>query len=223
MCGRFTIVPTIDFHERFGLPPGPSVSPRYNIAPGQEVLVVIREDRNRAVPMTWGLIPPSTRDPVGGRPMINARAETLMERQAFRDAVQNRRCLVPASGFYEWKKEGRRRVPFYIRLKTAPLFAFAGLFETWRDPGGHVFGTFAIITTEPNELVAGLHDRMPAILPREKEEAWIRPGEVGTGDLARMLAPYPLGEMESYPVSGEVNDPVNDGPGLIRPLPGLEK
>ena len=221
MCGRFTIVPTIDFHERFGLPPGPAVIPRYNVAPGQEIPVIASDNRNRVVPMTWGLIPSYTRDPVGGRPMINARAETLMERPAFREAVQSRRCLVPASGFFEWKKEGKRRLPFYIRLKTTPLFAFAGLHESWRDPHGRELATFAIITTEPNELVAGLHDRMPAILPREKEEAWIRPGEVGPVDLARMLAPYPPGEMEAYPVSGMVNDPVNDGHGLIRPLAGF--
>ena len=223
MCGRFTIVPTIDFHERFGLPPGPALSPRYNVAPGQEVPVVIREDRNRVVPMTWGLIPSYSPDPVGGRPLINARAETLMERPAFREAVQNRRCLVPASGFYEWKKEGRRRVPFYIRLKTAPLFAFAGLYETRRDTHGRELGTFTIITTEPNELVAGLHDRMPAILAREREAGWIRAGGVGHEDLARILAPYPVGEMEAYPVSGKVHDPANDEPGLIRPLSGLTR
>ena len=223
MCGRFTIVPTIDFHERFGLMPGPAIPPRYNISPGQEVPVIIREDRNRVAPMTWGLIPSSTRDPVGGRPMINARAETLMERPAFREAARNRRCLVPASGFYEWKKEGRRKVPFFIRVRTVPLFAFAGLYGTWRDPQGRELATFAIITTEPNELVAGLHDRMPAILPGEKEVAWIQAGEVGPEDLARILVPYPPGEMEAYPVTGEVNDPANDEPGLIRPLPGLEK
>ena len=223
MCGRFTIVPTIDFHERFSLPPGPAIRPRYNVAPGQEVPVIIREDRNRAVFMLWGLIPSSPRDPVGGRPMINARAETLTERTAFREAVQNRRCLVPASGFYEWKKEGKRRVPFYIRLKTSPLFAFAGLYEALRDSQGRELGTFTIITTEPNELVAGLHDRMPAILPREQEEGWIGAGRIGPADLARILVPYPCGEMEAYPVSGRVNDPMNEEPGLIQPLPELEK
>jgi putative SOS response-associated peptidase YedK len=225
MCGRFTIVPTIDFHERFGLQPGPSIPPRYNVAPGQEVPVIVcdRQDRKRAAPMIWGFIPSLTRDPAGSRPMINARAETLMEGPAFRDAVQNRRCLVPASGFYEWKKEGRRKVPFYIRLKSTPLFAFAGLYGTQRDQAGHAFGTFTVITTEPNELVAGLHDRMPAILARDQEESWIRAGAVGSADLARMLASYPFGEMEAYPVSGKVNDPGTEDPGLIRPLPGLEK
>ncbi|MGA2935234.1 MAG: SOS response-associated peptidase [Methanomicrobiales archaeon] len=221
MCGRFTIVPTIDFHERFGLPAGAVMSPRYNVAPGQEVPVIVRGDRNHAVPMIWGLVPPFAKDPVGGRPMINARAETLLERPAFREAVQKNRCLVPASGFYEWKKEGKRKVPFYIRLKTTPIFAFAGLYEIRRDPARGELATFTIITTKPNELVAGLHDRMPAILPRGKEEDWIRAGVVGPAELSGILAPYLPGEMEAFPVSGKVNDPRSEGPGLIQPLPGL--
>jgi putative SOS response-associated peptidase YedK len=223
MCGRFTIVPTIDFHERFSLPAGPEISPRYNVAPGQEVPVIIREDRNRAVPMIWGFIPSFAKDPAAGRAMINARAETLLSKPAFRGAVQRNRCLVPASGFYEWKKEGARKVPFYIHLKTTPLFSFAGLYEIRRNVGGRAIGTFTIVTTEPNHLVAGLHDRMPAILPREKEETWIMPGPVGPTELKGILAPYPGGEMEAFPVSGEVNDPGSEGPGLIQPLPGLTR
>jgi putative SOS response-associated peptidase YedK len=223
MCGRFTIVPTVDFHERFGLPAGPVISPRYNVAPGQDVPVVVRGDGNRLVSMTWGLVPSFTRDATGGRAMINARAETLLSRPSFRGAVRDRRCLVPASGFYEWKREGPRRVPFYIRLTGAPLFTFAGLYGTLRDPAGREHATFAIITTEANRLVAGLHDRMPAILPREREEAWLRPGPVGPADLESLLAPYPAGEMEAFPVSGKVNDPANEGPDLVRPLPGLTR
>jgi putative SOS response-associated peptidase YedK len=221
MCGRFTIVPTVDFHERFGLPGGEAIAPRYNVAPGQEVPVIARGDRNRVVPMTWGFIAPFVRDPAAGRPVVNARAETLLEKPSFRRAVQDRRCLVPASGFYEWKREGARRVPFYLRLPKAPLFSFAGLYGTLRDPAGGEHATFAVITTEPNRLVAGLHDRMPAILPREKEETWLRPGPVGPADLGSLLAPYPPEEMEAFPVSGRVNNPENDGPDLIRPLPGL--
>lgn len=223
MCGRFTIVPTINFYERFSLAAGPEVSPRYNVAPGQEVPVITREDRNRTVPMIWGFVPSSAKDPVAGRAMINARAETLLERPAFRGAVQKNRCLVPASGFYEWKREGARRVPFYIHLKTTSLFSFAGLYEIGRNAGGREIATFTVITTEPNSLVAGLHDRMPAILPREREENWIRAGGVGSADLSGILAPYPAGEMEAYPVSGKVNDPESEGPGLIQPLPGLTR
>jgi putative SOS response-associated peptidase YedK len=222
MCGRFTIVPTISFYERFGLQAGPEVNPRYNVAPGQEVPVIIREDRNRVVSMIWGFIPPSGKNSPAGRAMINARAETLLERPAFRAAVQKNRCLVPASGFYEWKREGARRVPFYIHLKTTPLFSLAGLYEIGRYAGGNGIGTFTIITTEPNSLVAGLHDRMPAILPRGEEESWIRAGDLGAAEIPGILTPYPAGEMEACPVSGKVNDPKNEGPGLIRPLPGLE-
>jgi len=221
MCGRFTIVPTVSFYERFGLPPGPELTPRYNVAPGQEVPVIVRGDRNRVVPMTWGLVPVSGRGPGARKPVINARAETLLERPVFRDAVRKNRCLVPASGFYEWKREGTRKIPLYIRLTGVPLFAFAGLYSAPEDASGREHGTFTIVTTEPNRLVAGLHDRMPAILPRGKEETWIGAGEIGAADLTGILSPYPSGEMEGYPVSGKVNDPKNDGPDLIRPLPGL--
>ena len=218
MCGRFTIVPTMDFSERFHLPPGQAPLPRYNVAPGQEVPVIVRDGGNRAVSMAWGLIPPFVKDPAAGRPLINARAGTLLSRPAFRGAVQSRRCLVPASGFYEWRKEGTRRIPFYLRLPANPVFSFAGLYETGRVSGP---STFAIVTTTPNRLVAGLHDRMPAILPREKEEVWLAPGPVGEADLGAILAPYPAGEMEAYPVSRRVNDPGGEGPGLIEPLSPL--
>ena len=221
MCGRFTIVPTVDFYERFGLPHGTRPAPKYNVAPGQEVPVITGEGGNRLVPMTWGLIAPFVQDPVGGRPIINARAETLLSRPAFRDAVRGRRCLVPATGFYEWKPEGRRRVPFYVRLKAGPLFAFAGIYEVRPGPPGDSLATFAIITTMPNKVVSPLHDRMPAILGRENEARWLQAGEIGPGDLAGVLAPYPAPEMEAYPVSGRVNDPANDGPDLVRPLAGL--
>jgi len=223
MCGRFTIIPTVDFHERFSLPRGPAIAPRYNVAPGQEVPVIVRGDGNRLVPMVWGFIAPFVQDPATGRPVINARAETLLEKPSFRGAVQERRCLVPASGFYEWKKEGRRKVPFYLRLPGEPVFAIAGLWGVLRDAAGGEHRTFAIITTEPNRLVASLHDRMPAILPRGKEGAWLRPSPITPADLPSLLAPYPAGEMDAYPVSGRVNDPGNDGPDLIRPLPGFEK
>ena len=221
MCGRFTIVPTIDFSERFGLPAGTAMPPRYNVAPGQEVPVLVRDGANRLVPMTWGFLPPAGKDPAGGRPMINARAETLLSRPSFRDAAMSRRCLVPASGFYEWRREGRRKVPFYIRLKEAPVFAFAGIYDPGTGPSGCGCATFAVITTTPNELVAPLHDRMPAILPRDREADWARPGPVAPSDLGALLVPFPAPEMEAYPVSSAVNDPQNDGPGLIRPLKGL--
>ena len=223
MCGRFTIVPTVDFHERFRLPAGPAIAPRYNISPGQEVPVIVRTGENRLVPMTWGYVTPFVRGSTAGRPVINARAESLLSKPSFRRAVQEGRCLVPASGFYEWKREGNRKVPFYLRIPAAPLFALAGISGTLMDTAGGEHRIFAIVTTEPNRLVMGLHDRMPAILPREQEEAWLRPGPVGAAELAALLGPYPAREMEAFPVSGRVNDPVNDGPDLIRPLPGLGK
>ncbi|MDD1661586.1 MAG: SOS response-associated peptidase [Methanomicrobiales archaeon] len=221
MCGRFTIIPTIDFHERFGLADLVELAPRYNVSPGQPVPVILREERNRVVPMIWGLIPSWAKDGAAGRGLINARAESLGEKPAFRGPLQKGRCLVPASGFYEWRKEGRRRIPWYIRVRDAPLISFAGLYDRWRNPAGTVVMTFTIVTTEPNRIIAPLHDRMPAILPREKEEAWLGAGALGPGDLNAILAPYNAGEMEAFPVSREVNDPESDGPGLIRPLTGL--
>jgi len=223
MCGRFTIAPEIDFHERFGIPGGPAIPPRYNVAPGQEVPVIVRGERNRLVPMVWGFIPPFPKGPGAGHPLINARAETLLSKPAFRDAVRGDRCLVPASRFYEWRRAGARRVPFHIRLKNGGVFSFAGFYGTRRDPVRGEIPAFTIITTEPNRVVAPLHDRMPAILPRGKEESWIRAGPVGTADLRGFLAPYPEEEMEAFPVSARVNDPRSEGPDLIRPLPGVEK
>jgi len=173
--------------------------------------------------MTWGFVPPVGKDPAVGRPMINARAETLLSRPSFRDAAMNRRCLVPATGFYEWRHEGRRKVPFYIRLKTAPVFAFAGIYDPGIVSSGPGCATFAIVTTTPNDLVAPLHDRMPAILSRAREADWVGSGAVVPSNLGAMLASFPASEMEVYPVSGRVNDPENDGPDLIRPLPGLGK
>lgn len=126
-----------------------------------------------------------------------------------------------ASGFYEWKKEGARRVPFYIRLKAASFFSFAGLSTILRDPSGGELPSFVIITTEPNQLVADSHDRMPAILLEEKEESWIRPGPVGPADLEGILGPYPAGEMEAFPVSERVNDLRSEGPEVIQPLSAL--
>jgi putative SOS response-associated peptidase YedK len=223
MCGRFTIVPTVDFHERFGLAAGAAIAPRYNVAPGQKVPIIVSAERNQVVPMIWGFDLSSVKDSPAGRTVINARAETLLSRHAFRSAVRSHRCLVPASGFYEWKEEGARRIPFYLRLPKAPLFSFAGLYGTRRDPGGDEIPAFTIVTTEPNRLVARLHDRMPAILPQERERDWLGPNSVSSADLEKLLVPYPAEEMEAYPVSGRVNDPGNEGPDLIRLLPGLEK
>lgn len=218
MCGRFTITLTVGFSERFGLeevyiPP----APRYNIAPSQPVPVIVstRDGRRTAMEMTWGLTPSWARDPSAVHPLINARAESLPERRAFRIPLERHRCLVPATGFYEWQSSGRRRIPYYIRRKDGDLFAFAGLFDISRG-GAPAIYSFSVVTTRPNTLVARYHDRMPAILRREDESRWLSPGVPDPADLAAMLSPYPEEFLEAYQVPGAVNDPEREGPDLIR-------
>ncbi len=153
-----------------------------------------------------------------GKPLINARAETLEEKPAFRYLLRNRRCLVPASGFFEWKTEGKRKIPYYIRLPECPLFSFAGLYDQWKNPEGVTVSTYTIVTCNANPLVAPLHDRMPVILCREEEDRWLDPCPIPPDDLKRILVPFPAGCMETYPVSDRVNSPAADDEFLIQPL-----
>jgi putative SOS response-associated peptidase YedK len=219
MCGRFTIAPLVDLFDRFHVPERvPLLLPRFNVAPSQEVPVVIREEVNRIAMMRWGLIPSWTKDlQTAGKP-INARAETLSDRPTFRDPLLHRRCLVPSTGFYEWKKQGSTRAPYHIRLKGGALFAIAGLSDVWRDPAGGAIRSFAIITTEPNRTVSPLHDRMPAILREEDEGRWLKAGPLDPAALASILAPFPDGPLEAYRVSPRVNSPASDGPDLVVPV-----
>lgn len=218
MCGRFTITLTVGFGERFGVDESAlALSPRYNIAPSQQVPVVYTTPSGEKVarPMTWGLVPSWTRDMTGARPLINARADTLAERPAFRGPLARHRCLVPATGFYEWKKTGTQRTPYYIQRKDQDFFSFAGLYDVLKGRYPEL-RTFTIITTEPNPLVARYHDRMPAILAREDEARWLSPGPLREADLASILAPCDESILDAYPVSRAVNDPSRDGPDLIR-------
>jgi putative SOS response-associated peptidase YedK len=151
--------------------------------------------------------------------MINARAETLGEKPAFRSALRRRRCLVPADGFYEWRKEadGKTKTPMYIRLRDKAPFAFAGLWETWRSPDGTTVPSCTLITTEANHLVKGIHDRMPVIIPREAYERWLDPKEKDPGELKDLLKPYPPEEMEAFPVAKTVNSPANETDECVKP------
>ena len=222
MCGGFTISLTIGFGERFGVDESHvTLAPRYNIAPSQTVPVILTSSagRRQAMPITWGLVPSWTRDPAGARPLINARAETLADRPAFRGPLMRQRCLVPATGFYEWAKRGRDRVPFYIRRKDSLLFAFAGLYDIWKGGGLPLF-SFTIVTTAPDPLVARYHDRMPAILREEDEGRWLATASIPRPELDALLSPYPEEFLEAYQVSRAVNDPGKEGPELIRRIGG---
>jgi putative SOS response-associated peptidase YedK len=222
MCGRFTLaVDPSQLQEAF---PWADVSsqaaPRFNIAPTQPVAVIANNGENRLEYFHWGLVPSWAKDPEIGNRMINARAETLAEKPSFRNAFRRRRCLVLADGFYEWRQEEDKKVktPMYIRLASGRPFAFAGLWEAWNSPDGSTLLSCAIITTEPNRLMSGIHNRMPVILPEGAYPRWIDPSERRPEELQPLLAPYPDGELTAYPVDRLVNSPKNDLPECIRPL-----
>ncbi len=216
MCGRYT--QTADAKTlagRFRLAkPGVEARPRYNVAPGQSAPVVILEGGRRQGLYRWGLVPAWAKDPTVGHRMINARAETASEKPAFREPFARRRCLVPADGFYEWRRAGKQRLPIrFSRVDGAP-FAFAGLWDEWRSPEGEDLRTFTILTTGPNALVAPVHDRMPVILREEGEERWLDPTS-GPETLRALLVPCAAAELTARPASARANSPRDDDPGLL--------
>jgi putative SOS response-associated peptidase YedK len=223
MCGRFTLTdPDQDLVEQFNLPEIPDLQPRYNIAPTQPVAAVRLDAESAAREMvlfSWGLIPFWAKDPSIGARMINARAETAAEKPAFRAAFRRRRCLVVADGFYEWQKQNGGKQPFYIRLRDGRPFAFAGLWEHWEGQDGSVIESCTLLTTEPNELIRPLHNRMPAILQPKDYGLWLDLAVEDARLLQPLLRPYPPEAMDTYPVSRWVNSPQNDDPRCIEPLP----
>src|SRR5258708_3591699 len=208
--------------KQFGVEIDPDYSPRYNISASQQVRVLkLADDSGTFASGTiamqmhiqrWGLVPGWAKDVKIGYKMINARSETILEKPSFRTAFKKRRCLIPADGFYEWKKEGKGKQPFHFGMKDDSLFAFAGIWEQWKSSDGEaaVMETCAILTTTPNELVAGVHDRMPVILPAAQYGLWLSAEAERVGQLQDLLVPYPAGEMKRYPVSSAVNSPKDD-------------
>ena len=216
MCGRYTL--TIDIKtvaEKFGVPASLDTSPRYNIAPTQEVVSVMRNGTSHLARLRWGLIPSWAKDESIGSRMINARAETLTEKPSFKGLLRSKRCLIVADGFYEWKQENGSKIPMYMTLKSGEPFAFAGLWDLWKSPDGEHIRSCTIITTEPNDLVAPIHNRMPAILLPGAYADWLDPDMRDEQALSHWLAPYPAEEMTARPVSRLVNDPKRDSPELI--------
>jgi putative SOS response-associated peptidase YedK len=197
------------------------LQPSFNIAPTQNVAVVLRDGTTRLVAMRWGLIPSWATDPTIGSRLINARSETLTKRSAFKDAFKSRRCLVLADGFYEWQRQGKDKTPFFIHLKSERPFAFAGLYEIWRPPLGEPLVSCTIVTTEPNDLVRPLHDRMPVVLPKGAEGLWLDPEAEDPTRLLDLLQPYPAEDMAAYQVSTLVNSVKNDSPECIEPASGM--
>jgi putative SOS response-associated peptidase YedK len=221
MCGRFTLqIPPELLAEIFGLLEIPVFPVRYNIAPTQLAPVIRQagDGQNHCVVMRWGLIPSWAKDPSIGKRMINARSETVSGKPAFCHAVRQSRCIVPASGFYEWREEGREKIPLYIRLKDGSPTIFAGLWEQWRSPRGEVVDSFTILTTLANGLIKSLHERMPVILRPEAIPLWLDRETTDPDCLKSLYLPFPEELMEMWPVSPLVNSPRNDFPELIAPL-----
>lgn len=219
MCGRYSLFANFsEIEERFGEATFDSeeYEESYNIAPSQMVLSVINDGlKNRLGYLKWGLVPSWAKDPKVGFKMINARAETVHEKPSFREALKKKRCLIVADSFYEWKRTEDRKIPMRIQMKNNELFAMAGLWESWKSPSGEVVHTCTILTTEPNDLMSTIHDRMPVILKRADEQTWLNPAVKTIDELRPFLIPLENGLLEAYEVSDKVNSPKNNAPDLI--------
>jgi putative SOS response-associated peptidase YedK len=194
------------------------LQPSFNVAPTDNVAVVLNNGVKQLVAMRWGLVPFWATDPKIASKHINARAETLTVKPAFKDAFKRRRCLVVADGFFEWQKQGATKTPLFIHLEPERPFGFAGLYEIWTPPLGEKLVTCTIITTEPNELVRPIHDRMPVILPKDAEDFWLDSALEDHTRLLDLLQPYQASDMSAFTVSKLVNSVKNNSPECIEPV-----
>ena len=222
MCGRYELhTPVEEIARRFDAlvtDEARTLPPRFNIAPTLRVPVVRHGRRGREIEaMTWGLTPSWAKDRTGARP-INARAETLFERPMFRNAIQRRRCLLPADGFYEWRRGGVRKQPYHVGMADGSLLALAGLWEFWAQEGRTPLVSCTIVVTQANALMAPIHERMPVIIGPADHARWLDPALSDRAAIEAMLAPFPAERMRAYPISTRVNDVKNDGPELIQPV-----
>lgn len=222
MCGRFTIITDpVKMMERFILDEiAFHLEPRYNVAPGQMIPAIIADKGKRRIgKLKWGLVPSWASDEKIGYKMINARAETLTEKPAFRNLFARKRCMIPADSFYEWRQTQKGKQPMRIMMKSEGLFAFAGLYDTWTRPDGQKLHTCTIITTRPNEVVRDIHDRMPVILRGPEDEAiWLDRDTFDAELLQSLLVPYDGEQMRAYPVSAMVGSSKNDVPECIEEI-----
>jgi putative SOS response-associated peptidase YedK len=222
MCGRFEIHSALEIIAKiFGID---TVSfdyqPNYNIAPGQEVLVVVGDGKRKLALSRWGFMPSWAKELADGYKMINARAETAAEKPSFRQAFQKQRCLVVADGFYEWKKEGAAKKPYYIRLRSGRPFGFAGLYNIWKSPEGEEIRTCTIITTDSNDLIRSIHDRMPVIASPDQYDLWLDDKVHEKALLQSVLKPYPSVDLDMYAVTPKVNSPKNSSAENIQEIRG---
>lgn len=217
MCGRYAFIPGKGFYTRFSIQNRlEQLEAAYNIAPSMRLPVITRNSPNKVSLMKWGLIPSWTKEPRTKFSTINARAETITESPVYRGAYKDRRCLVPASGFYEWKTTPEGKLPYFIHLKSQDVFSFAGLYDIWKDAEGEELYTYTIITTTPNALMEPIHNRMPVILSPADEDTWLD-ARSDMVTLMALLKPYDASKMEVYRVSTAVNSPKNKGSDLLTP------
>jgi putative SOS response-associated peptidase YedK len=220
MCGRYAITSAPEAIRRlFGYEEHPNFPPRYNVAPTQPVPIVrVVEGKRQFALVRWGFIPSWVKDPRGFSLLINARGESLNDKPAFRAALRRRRCLFPADGFYDWRREGERTTPYYVRLRAGGPMAFAGLWENWMGPHGEEMETAAIVTTRANRMLAPIHPRMPVIVPPQAFDLWLDSANVDAETAAALIAPAPEGVLDVHEVSPAVNRTANDAPDLIEPV-----
>ena len=223
MCGRYRLSRRKQLVEEYfdTASDEPDWAPRYNIAPTQPI-PVIRQNPKEPVRelslMKWGLIPSWAPNPSVAASMINARSETAATKPAFRESLKSRRCLIPADGFYEWKRDGKTKQPFCFEVNQGQLFAFAGLWDRWKDPNGNWIKTCSILTTTPNAATAAVHDRMPVILDHDGYDLWLDPGMTKVEAMSDLLKPYDARLMRCYPASTRINPVANDDAECCRPV-----
>ncbi|MDD3977880.1 MAG: SOS response-associated peptidase [Methanomicrobium sp.] len=221
MCGRFVRISPIQvikkrFRVKHVLPP--SVPPSYNVAPNQVVIIITDLGQRNIVPSRWGFLPSWAKNMSIGNKMINARAETVTEKPAFRYAFKKQRCLIVADGFYEWENRNYKKYPVYIKLKHGEPFGFAGLYNLWESPDRSMICTCTIITTVSNDLISPIHQRMPVIMPQDKEDLWLNSAIEDDQKLLPLLMPYPPEDMELYHVTPRMNLPIYNHPENIAPI-----
>jgi putative SOS response-associated peptidase YedK len=223
MCGRFvqsSAIETILNRYRLISYESLKIAPRFNIAPTQSVPVIVREDNTtRYESMRWGLVPHWAKDDHGTKPLINARAETVSDKPSFKTPFRRHRCLIPASGFYEWKRNGTQKTPYYIQPADEQPICFAGLWDRWNKQDGSKLHSFSIITTTANEIVKPIHDRMPVILNESDEALWLNTEEHNPEHLQALLKPYPARSMKAHAVTPLVNNVQHDSPDCLAPGP----
>ena len=221
MCGRMTITDPERVVEKFK--PDSSKAtldrPRYNIAPAQRVPAMIMMKSKRVLgDLKWGLVPSWAKDSAIGNSMINARAETVAEKPAFRAAFKKRRCVIACDGFYEWQKSAQGKQPYYVRVDGGAPFGFAGLYEVWKSADNEKLSTCTIITTTPNEIMSPIHHRMPVILNPDDWSSWLDPANDDSASLQKLLRPFNASRMDAYPISTHVNSPAHDDERCVQPV-----